>query len=195
MTDDLRILRSYSEPLELRDGRNISGRCIPYDQPAMVCEPGGDPYREVIRPRAFRRAIRAAGMVLLNYEHQSQDLGNQIGPSIDLTETDDGLYATFRALETPLGDHALALIRSGVTGLSVEAIMSNRHSRILEDGTVERSFARQLCHVALTGQPAYADAGVLSVRSRPAEVEAPRADRIAEIRDWSDRSRVRFSQS
>lgn len=189
---DLVVVRNYAAPLEAGDGRTIVGRCIPFDVPALVAEPGGIPYREVWRAGAFRRVVRDRGHVLLNYGHRD-GLLEQIGPAVELEEREDGLHGTFRALATNSGDQALELIRSGaVTGLSVQCVVSTRHSRTLEDGTVERSLAKRLEHVALTAAPAYRDAGVTAVRSGPElEDDVPRID---EVRAWRDRAALRFGR-
>lgn len=188
---DLVVVRAYAGPVELEgDGRTIVGRCIPYDLPALVCEPGGIPYREVWRAGSFRTVVRDPGRVLLNYEHRD-GLLDQIGPAVELEErADDGLFGTFRALPSASGDQALELVRSGaVTGLSVAAVVSLRHSKTLEDGTVERTFAKRLEHVALTAIPAFRDAQVTTVRSGAGVDDDAR---IAEVRAWRDRAALRF---
>lgn len=191
---ELLIVRAYAGPLEATDGRTIVGRCVPFDVPAIVADGDGAPYREVWRAGAFRRVCRAAGTgrVLLNYEHRD-GLVDTIGPAIELEERPDGLHGTFHAMPGIPGDQALELIRSGaVTGLSVQAIVSVPHSRTLDDGTVERSLAKRLEHVALTGVPAYRDATVTAVRSAPDELGAPRID---EIRAWRDTAALRFAKN
>jgi HK97 family phage prohead protease len=189
---ELLIVRAYAGPLETTDGRTIVGRCVPFDVPAMVADADGVPYREIWRAGAFRRVVRGAGRVLLNYEHRD-GLVDTIGPAIELEERPDGLHGTFRAMNGVPGDQALELIRSGaVTGLSVQAVVSVPHSRVLDDGTVERSLAKRLEHVALTGVPAYHDATVTAVRSAPDELGAPRID---EIRAWRDTAALRFAKN
>jgi uncharacterized protein len=191
---DLTIMRAYAAELELADGRTIVGRCLPYGEPAQVCDqlPDGTvsaPYFEVVKAGACKAICRAPGRVLLNYEHRG-GLLDQAGSCVDLTERDDGLWSTFRALSSPSGDQALELIRSGaVTGLSVEAIATAAGSRRLPDGTVERHRLKQLRHVALVAQPAYAGAGVTALRSA-VEVEQPT---IRQVRARQAELRLRFA--
>jgi HK97 family phage prohead protease len=168
-----RIERRYLTELDVSDGRSIIGRCVPFDDRALVADGDGTPYYEIIRRGAFRNSLRAAraGRYRLVYEH-STDLANVIGPAVELVERDDGLHGTFRALDGTIGDHALELVRSGTcTGLSITARTHERGTRILDDGTVERSLL-SLEHVALTAEPAYAGAGVTAVRNR-GDLDAP----------------------
>jgi HK97 family phage prohead protease len=182
------VVRAYAGPVDVDDGRTIVGRCVPFDVPAMVAEPDGVPYREIWRAGAFRRVCRGAGRVLLNYEHRP-GLVDTIGPAVALEERDDGLYGTFRAMAGVPGDQALELIRSGaVVGLSVQAVVP-ASSRRLDDGTIERTFAKRLEHVALTGTPAYRDAAVTAVRSGEREEPVPRID---DVRAWRAQAALRF---
>lgn len=189
-----RIERRYTTDLDVSDGRTIIGRCVPYNEPALVADAGNPvPYREVIRPGAFRRSIRGArsGRFRLVYEHRD-DLGNVIGPAVELVERDDGLHGTFRVLDGTLGDHALEIVRSGTcTGLSVTALVHPEGTKVT-DGLVERTLLT-LEHVALTGTPAYSGAGVTAIRSdvgtldlAPPSIERVLA-RSAELRARYDR--------
>lgn len=192
---DLQIIRSYVvDELETGDGRTICGRIVPYGEPAIVADrlPNGTmtrPYREVIARGACRNIVRAPGRVLLNYEH-AESLLEQIGPAQDLREAEDGCHAVFRAFPTPSGDQGLEMIRSGyATGFSVEAIATEKGTRRLEDGTIERHLLKQLLHVALCREPAYAGAGVTALRSAP----ALEAVEIAAVRARQAELRLRFS--
>lgn len=158
------ILRRFSGPLEVEsDGRTIIGRCCPFDVVADVAD-GGAIYREVIRRGAFRKVGRAPQRVPLNFEHRT-DLGNEIARATVLEEREDGLYGTFRAHESTIGDHALAIIRSGaVTGLSISAVLHPAGSRLV-DGIVERQLFAALDHVAVTSFPAYDGAEITTLRS------------------------------
>lgn len=199
MTDTVRIVRSFAaEALEVADGRTIVGRCVPYDEVGLVADGGGEPYREVWRAGAFRRVIRGAAAgrlpaILLNYEHRT-DLANAIGRTVELDDRADGLWGTFRAHDTAIGEQGLELVRCGaVTGLSVQAHVPTRR-RVLGDGTVERSLATRLEHVAVTASPSWAGAGVTAVRSVDLDLdddlETPAGD---EVRAWLDAARVRFT--
>jgi len=157
------IYRRFDAALEIEsDGRSIIGRCCPYDVVADV-EDGGALYREVIRHGAFRKVAKAPNRVPLNFEHRT-DLGSEIGRAVELEERDDGLYGTFRAHDSMLGEHGLSIIRSGaVRGLSIAAVLHPAGSRLV-DGVVERRLLL-LDHVAVTSSPSYPGAEVTTIRS------------------------------
>lgn len=186
------IVRSFDVDLEATDGRTIVGRCVPYDVPSTVADPPNPvTYREVWRPGAFRHVLKAANRVRLNYEHEARNILNVVGHAVDLHEQPDGLHGTFRAVGAP-GDQALELIRSGtVRGLSVAVVMHERGNRNA-DGMIERIRVARLDHVALTASPAYADAGVMAVRSAPG-VSHP--DQLGEILDWTAAERARYPRA
>lgn len=180
--------------LEVGDGRTIYGRCVPYDVEALVSD-GGMPYREVCRRGMFPKPVVKASLargVLLNWQH-SGDLGNQIGKAEEILEREDGLYGTFRARPGVFGDQGLELIRDGsATGLSIQVQMHARGTVRRDDGLVERTRANLLEHVALTGSPAYPDAGILAVRALdeppPGAAGTPMLD---EVLEYLDRARYR----
>jgi HK97 family phage prohead protease len=189
---EILIRRFAADFATAEDGRNIIGRCVPYDVAAKVTDrPGQAPYVEVYRHGAFARAVKAPHRVLLNYEH-GEGLGNIIGHAEQLDERPDGLWASFRALDGPQGDTGLALVRNkSATGLSVGIVPDRRLTRTLSDGTVERMGVARLVHVALTSVPSFASAGVVDVRSSDVDEPepVPRAgspeamlDRIAAMR-------------
>lgn len=187
-SEPLTVRRSFVATLEANDGRTILGRCVPYGVEATVVDAVGPraglPYRELWQRGAFRRACKAPNRVMFNYEHR-EGIGDVIGHAVELSESDDGLDAVFRALPGTPGDQALELIRSGiVTGLSISATVPPSGSRTRDDGTVERHLAN-LHHVALTGVPAYVDAQVTATRSGGALAY------IAEIRRQQDALRLR----
>jgi hypothetical protein len=193
MDDETVLHRYYQTQLAEGDGRTIVGRCVPYDVAATVADtPGGPTYRELFRHGAFTRAARAPSRVMLVYGHRDS-LGDLIGPAVELTERDDGLYGAFRAAHGPIGDHALDLVRSGALGgLSVAIVPNPRTgSRQLQDGTIERTKVR-LAHVALVSEPAYADALVTGTRA--ADEGAP-SERLAGILARTDELRARWDRS
>jgi HK97 family phage prohead protease len=183
-TAETLLVRRFAAPLEATDGRTIVGRAIPFDVEADVGDvtPSGViGYREVWRPGAFRRVVRAPHRVLLTYEHR-EGLADAIGPAVELEERADGFYTAFRALPGLVGDQALELIRAeAVTGLSVLCVMHPRGTRRTDTGVVERTLVAALRHVALVAQPAYTDAQVTAVRSAVEGAPRPVLD---EVRAW-----------
>lgn len=183
------LIRRYAASVVEGDGRTIVGRCVPYDEVAHVVDgPTLTPYREVYRHGAFSRASRDPARVLLNYEHR-EGIGDVVGTAVELVERDDGLHGIFRALGGVPGDQALELIRANAcVGLSVGVIPHPRGTRVLDDGTVERSRVR-LVHVALTSSPAYLGAGVVAVRHG-----GTRFPNAASVLDTTARLRAKYAR-
>jgi HK97 family phage prohead protease len=169
------LQRTFKAELELREGRILEGCCVPYGEAAKVQDligPDtlGPPYYELFEPGAFRKQLRAADKLELNYEHRD-DLASSIGVCRELLEQSSGLYGVFQLHRGPFGDQALELVRSGVLwGFSVDFEDQFRHWQRTPENTVVRQNCR-LRHVALTRSPAYQGAQVLAMRSR-AELEA-----------------------
>jgi len=115
VSDELLIRYYEAELVADSDGRTLHGRCVPYDQPATVRDPGGPPYEEAFARGAFRRALRAPQRVLLRFEHRA-GLLDVAGYAETLEEKEDGLYGSFRTLDSQAGEQALALHRAGVLG-------------------------------------------------------------------------------
>lgn len=171
------LIRTFDVEIEQHDGREIYGRFVPYGQVAEVADlqPDGtvrEPYRESFERGAFSRATRAPQHVELTHEHDAGILAT-VGRAMEITEADDGAYATFRVFEGMVGDQALVLVREKILhGLSVVARTLGPGKRV--GGVVVRT----ACHleaVGLTRRPAYIGAEVLAVRSR-LEIDAPTRD-------------------
>jgi uncharacterized protein len=155
--------------LELRvggDGRTVHGRAVPFGQTIEI--PGG---RERFVPGAFTAQIANGGhgRVRLFASHGgrlSGDVTEAVGRTVELSERQDGLHGAWAMYETPKGDAALYLVKTGqVTGLSVGFKANDGGTRKGADGALER-YAATLDHVALTNDPAYAGAQVTAVRSK-----------------------------
>ena len=156
--------RSFDAVLELRadgEGRTLVGRAVPYGEVADI--PEG---RERFLYGAFAKQLSAGPDVLQRVKlfdsHQARG-GQPVGRTAALSERSDGLYGEWPLYATSKGNDALELVRSGeVSGLSVgfKAISTRRAS----DGTLERA-AAHLDHVALTHEPVYNGAAVMTVRS------------------------------
>jgi HK97 family phage prohead protease len=158
--------RDYMVVIELRsdgDGRTVLGRAVPYGQTAEI--PGG---RERFVMGAFARQIQAGniGAVKMHSSHSSRLAGEfPVGKTVHLAEQQDGLHGAWRMYDTPRGDEALHMVKTGeITGLSIGFKASDGGTRKGADGAFERLGAH-LDHVVLTGEPAYAGATVTAVRS------------------------------
>ena len=100
------------------DGRTVVGRLVPYGTPATVRDPDGATYAETWA----RGAAQAADPLLVYAWHDptSGARGPLIGRASDVTQADDGLHASLRIADSTDGRDALALLREGLDGLSVE---------------------------------------------------------------------------
>jgi HK97 family phage prohead protease len=150
--------RSLSVELELRDGRTIVGRAIPYGIEAQIGS-----YLELFRPGAFADVDPSS--VPLTAPHPKDGAELPIGVSLAYSERPDGLYGEWRVSETTFGDDVLALVRDrAVSGLSVGFIPDPASDVWDAERTrVERHHAG-LDHVAIVRSPAYADARIVALR-------------------------------
>jgi len=169
MTPDA-IVREFPVELAEGDGRTIDLRVVPYNTVARVADPPSwEPYDEMWMPGAFAGQLQAANRVevFLNFEHQ-QGLQGIIGHGAELRDTPAGLEGTFRVHDNADGEKALSLVREGLLrGVSLEA----KPMRSTREGGVVQRLKAHLDKVSLvrTGRPAYKDAMVLAVRTRPPE--------------------------
>lgn len=158
---DLRFEASWS----IGDAREIIGVAAPYGVVANVRRQGdGEPERIRIAPGAFRRHVKAPHRVELRFEHSGDaDILGVIGNAIELSESTTALSGRFRVLPTPIGEQAIALVEAGLAqGLSVGFWQTSANREA--DGTLTITTGR-LREVSLCREPAFAEAGVLSVAS------------------------------
>ena len=165
MTDEL-LRRSISVDLSAVDERTLEGLCIPYGKPAKVQDhPEQAPYMEVFHPGAFTRALKAPNRVQLRFAH-AEGLMDRLGRALRFEEYDDGLHGAFKVVSGPLGDHALALVDSGmISGLSIGFRPMGRR-KVDDEGAV----IRDRCHleeVSLVDEPAWKEAVVTARREAP----------------------------
>lgn len=182
MTPDPRVLvRSFQTALEVTDGRTVEGLVVPYNQPAPITELRADgvlSYREEFARGAFERATRPEnpGRVHLLYTHEDT-LPNHLGVATSFTERDDGLYGVFR-LDASTADKARDVLSSSHSGLSVSFISLLPKAFTERAGQLVTRRAAHLVHVAAVATPAYAAAGVTSIRAGEPE-EAPSSAELA----------------
>jgi HK97 family phage prohead protease len=161
--------RSFPVPVELRSegsgGRTLLGRAVPYGVNAEV---GSFQERFVLGAFAKQIASGNIGRVKVFESHQARLSGAPpIGKTSELVERADGAHGAWPMFETSRADDALQLVRSGeVTGLSVGFKAVPGGSVRTADGVIERRSVH-LDHIVLTHEPAYAEAGVLAMRTQP----------------------------
>ncbi len=162
------------------------GKLVPYDTPTMI---GG------IEESFAREAFDPADVIgkPVAWRH-----GEPIGVFTAATNKDDGLYVTAGILDTVQGRDANVLLRAkAVTGLSV-GFLPGKSVWNRTKTAVQHTAARML-EGSLTHMPAYATAGVRSVReetpmTETTEVETPvvpapdleAREQIADLRNQLD---------
>lgn len=171
------------------DGWTLYGRAVPYNVPARVTDNGTDYYLEMWAPGAFERDVAKGGRwVSLMVGHRGDDGDRYLGRCVELRDADDGLYPAFRLERShPLAEEA----RSGeLTSWSVSArVYRSRATRVNGQDVIVRELAG-LSHVAATGSPQYAGAGVLVAREH--ELLGPQpTPRLDEARAILDKLRQR----
>ena len=181
MTIDPRIqTRSFRTDLEATDERTVTGLVVPYDSIAEIVELRPDgmiAYRERFIRGAFERATRPgnAGRVALIYSHD-ETLPNRLGYGTEFREADDGLYGTFR-LDESTAAKARDVLTTSHTGLSVSFLSLLPAAFTEKAGSLVTRAAAHLQHVAAVATPAYAGAGVTSIRE--GDNEPPSAAELA----------------
>lgn len=187
--EDIRIL-SRAQGSEYADGRTVEAYAALFDREAEIYDDQGH-YLEVIDRSAFNRAIdhsrpqgsRTAWRTGVFYNHgmtlhgtPSDKFSVPIGTPVDIKVTDHGLLTVTRYNTTQLADEILELIRSGdVTGHSFTGAILRSDPRLSSrrgyarnrDGSLQRVRRLELGlkEYGPTPFPAYADAGVVGVRS------------------------------
>lgn len=106
-------VRNYQSEVRNDDNsRRIEGKAISFNQPSQYIG-----FTEYIHPEAVSEEfLRNQDVFALLNHDQSKVLArcrNGIG-NLKLEIRDDGVYYSFDALKTPLGDEVLAYIRSGI---------------------------------------------------------------------------------
>ena len=189
MTDDDRQrlhFRAYPAQLQQTGKRTLSGRLVPYNEPADVVDqmPDGEleVYREGFRPGAFTPQMTDQGSVQkIGLIHRHEGGLGYLGPFIGLRDAPDGLYGDVRVLPSKASD-VEALLDSGVRELSVEfRLPRTGHTTVDADGVRWRTRAH-LDQVALEPRGAYSRAEVLAYRHEvdEAQREQSEAEQAAE---------------
>ena len=180
MTEGLEIRAATQVGVNARQ-RLITLVAVPWEQEAMVYHQGRM-VREVFTRGAFDGIERRANRVRINRDH---DVARTVGRAVAFhTARPEGLVAEVRIAKTQLGDETLALADEEILDASVAF-------RPLPDGEewvghdLRRINKAWLGHVALTPDPAYEGARVMSVRAvdepLPVRTATPNLDLV---RGW-----------
>jgi Escherichia/Staphylococcus phage prohead protease len=154
--------RSFTPDIEVRSVGNkrlLCGIVVPYGVNQRIDES----LVERFESGAFSHQFRAANRVRLLNQH-SRDPGHmQLGHGQEFRDDPAGLYGEFRVVDSPMGDHFLALAREGSIrqwSIGFESLAERMDGR-----TTVRTKARMF-ETALVPEGAYGDlAAVGAVRS------------------------------
>ena len=150
--------------------RTIELIVMPYEQPTEIVWQGRV-IEEVCSRGAWDGIERRPNRIRANRDH---DLTRTVGRALALHPSREvGLVADLRIARTPLGDETLALADDGCLDASAGFLPMGEHGAVWETRDRRRLNKCWLGHIAMTPDPAYEGASVLSVRSSSAEADSP----------------------
>jgi HK97 family phage prohead protease len=164
---------------------------MPYEQ-MTVADYRGRMVHEVFHRGAFDGIERRANRIRVNRDH---DVKRTVGRAVRLHPSrDDGLVAELRIAKTPLGDETLELADQECLDASAGFLPMPGGER-WEGRTVRHLDRAWLGHIAMTPEPAYQDARVLSVRSAslteaPGGISTPNIEQVYAWRAQDDYDRL-----
>src|SRR5262245_43491785 len=171
---ELVINRDSAAPLESTgDGWTLYGLAVPYGVETLVSDNGQEFYREAFALGAFARDVAKGGRwVNLMVGHEGDEGDRFLVRCVAVHEDSQGLWPSFRIdRRHPQAEAARA---GELSGWSVSArVYRSRRETVAGQVVVTRELCG-LSHVAATGVPQYAGAGVLVARDHVL-VDAPSA--------------------
>jgi HK97 family phage prohead protease len=173
--------------------RTIELVVMPYEQ-ETVAEYHGRMIREVVHAGAFDGIERRANRIKVNRDH---DTTRVVGRAVALHPSrEEGLVAELRIAATDLGDETLTLASEEILDASAGFLPMPDGER-WEGRSMRHLDKVWLGHIAMTPDPAYAGARVLSVRSQAAAeapagivVATPNLDQVRAIRLQDEYARL-----
>jgi HK97 family phage prohead protease len=165
--------------------RTIELIAMPYEEETIVPYEGRM-VREVFSKGAFDGIERRANRVTVNRDH---DITRTVGRAVKFHSGDAGLVAEVRIAKTLLGDETLELAGEEILDASVGFLPMADGEQWESNRSLRRLVKAWLGHIAMTPDPAYEGARVLSVRSDAAQgiTAAPGgivAPNLATVRAW-----------
>ena len=157
---------------------------IPYDEETLV-EHRGRMVKESVAPGAFDGIDARPNRVKANRDHK---LERTVGKAVAFhPNRDEGLVAELKISDTELGKETLVLADDGCLGASAGYLPMEGGENWLTRTKV-RMTKCWLGHIALTPDPAYAGAQVLSVRqsasSEPTGASTDETPNLDVVRGW-----------
>jgi len=164
--------------------RTVEVIAVPYDEEAIV-PVDGRIVAESFAPGAFAGIERRANRVRVNREHERLYTCGQVR-SFHPTRS-EGLVAKMFMFRTPLGEETLQLAAEGALDASVAFAPFVGHEGWSPDKRSRRITKAWLAHIAMTSEPAYEGAQVLSVRNGQivGEIEAVGTPNLDAWRDMT----------
>ncbi len=142
--------------------RIIEVIAVPWDQEAAV-EYRGEMWLERFIRGAFDGIEKRAGRVRVNRDHDGRRTVGKVASFYP--SRDEGLVAAVRIAQTPLGDETLALADEDCLGASVGFAVRGSDQELDRQARTRRIKRAFMDHLSFVPDPAYAGAGVLSVRT------------------------------
>lgn len=165
MSDLIRLARVGDMKID-RDKRTVHGTVMPYNEIALVQDPGSAPYKERFLPGSLTRTLDQRGMKIRLYGMHSRNKGGApIGKPLDWQDGTDRLRGQFGLFDTSAGNDALILAdpeNGGFTGFSVGFSVRDGGTRM--DGDIVSRTEAGLGEVSLVDIPAYAGATIDGLR-------------------------------
>lgn len=109
--------RAYIDQINDEQSRTITGRAIVFDSPSRVLmNSKGKPYTEYVRSSAITQELIDNSDIIFNYNHDNTRMlarSIQGKGTLNVELRDDGVYFSFEAPDTELGNEILWHLRHG----------------------------------------------------------------------------------
>ena len=163
MSDVTRLIRVGDMTVDT-DKRTVFGTLIPYNETAMVKDPGRPPYKERFAPGAFTDFLRHKSDAVRLYGMHSRNFGGKpVGKPVEWSDGPDKLCGGFELFDTTEGNDTLTLIREGgYTGFSIGFGLTRDGTR--QDGDIVTRTRATLGEVSVVDVPAYPSATIDGIR-------------------------------
>jgi HK97 family phage prohead protease len=156
--------------------RTVELIVMPYETEAVVSYKGRM-ITEICSHGAFAGVERRSSRIKVNLDH---DFHRPVGRTVALHPSrQEGLVAEIKISRIEEGERALVMADDGILDASAGFTLLTENGRVKPNAEVWESRERRrlnhlyLDHIALTPDPAYADARVLAVRNTNGEPEPP----------------------
>ncbi|WP_340540417.1 hypothetical protein [Nocardioides sp. GXZ039] len=149
-----------------RETRTLRGVLLPF---GAVSRPARDRATGKVARFSFAAgtvALPDPGDVVLNYGHDTESLGAQVGVATELRAEDDGIHAAFRIAKTPEGDRILALADPEIRVL--RAFSAEVEGEFEEKDGVRHAKTSTITGGAVVRKPAFTGAHITSVAASAA---------------------------